>query len=58
MKGEQATVYRLSATLQAVRYADGRVWLQRNDREPLRLTASEAKNLRAVSFVLHGETDA
>jgi len=47
MKSELATVYRLSATLEAFIHPNGRITLQRNDRPPLRLSTTETRNLRA-----------
>jgi len=48
MRTERATVYRLSQTLEAVMRTNGILTLQRNAREPLKLTTTETRNLRAA----------
>jgi len=48
VRSEQATVYRLSQTLEAVIRPGGSVTLQRNERPPLKLSTTETRNLRAA----------
>jgi len=48
VRSEPATVYRLSQTLEAVMRTNGILTLQRNAREPLKLTTTETRNLRAA----------
>lgn len=48
VRSEPATVYRLSQTLEATVRRNGILTLQRNAREPLKLTTAETRNLRAA----------
>jgi hypothetical protein len=48
VRSEQATVYRLSATLEATIRHNGILTIQRNERPPLKLTTTETRNLQAA----------